>query len=287
MLQKVRLAISSAPGALSQRLPPKWATHPLMMELWRYMLLRFDRSLDDEDRSLLMKVDMAIHAEESMGAADPGHYLHVGLSAVRCIDAVLGRANVEHVGSVLDFPSGSGRVLRFLAVRFPDATLTAGDLDEKAVTFCAATFGAAPVFSSENFSQVRLRRDFDLIWCGSLMTHVDSQHAVDLLRLLSRALRTRGVLTFTTLGEHAAEKLRSGAKYRLIEKDVAAVLDQYSSTGFGYADYPGESSYGLSLISPGWVRRQIAEIGTVREVYYGPHAWDHHQDVWGVVDGGV
>jgi len=285
MLQKVRLAISSAPGALSKRLPPRWATHPLMMRLWRLLLVRFDGSLDDGDRALLMKVDITIHPEENMGAGDPGHYLHVGLSAVRSIDAVLGRANVEHVGSVLDFPSGYGRVLRFLALRFPDATLTAGDLDEKAVAFCAATFGAAPVLSAENFSQVLLPGDFDLIWCGSLMTHVSAQRAIDLLQCLSRRLRSRGVLTFTTHGEHVADRLRSGAKYRLVDRDVALVLDQYSRTGFGYADYPGESCYGVSLISPAWVRRQIAEIGTLKEVYHGPRAWGDHQDVWGVADG--
>jgi SAM-dependent methyltransferase len=169
-----------------------------------------------------------------------------------------------------------------LALRFPDATLTAGELDKKAVAFCAATFGAAPVLSSENFSQVLLPGDFDLIWCGSLMTHVSAQRAVDLLQFLSRRLSRRGVLTFTTHGEYVVDKLRSGAKYRLVDQDVALVRDQYSRMGFGYADYPGESCYGVSLISPAWVRRQIAEIGKLKEVYHGPRAWGDHQDVWGV-----
>ena len=76
---------------------------------------------------------------------------------------------------ILDFPCGHGRVLRYLRAEFPQAEITACDLLRDGVDFCAANFGAIPVYSDPDPSRIGLPRDaFDLIWVGSLFTHFDA-----------------------------------------------------------------------------------------------------------------
>ena len=43
---------------------------------------------------------------------------------------------------------------------------------------------------------------FDLIWVGSLLTHLDNDHWSAFLKVFSTALRDRGLLIFTTHGRH-------------------------------------------------------------------------------------
>src|SRR5262245_10124406 len=77
---------------------------------------------------------------------EPGYH-RVGQSALHCIRLSLEAAGKDpaEVRSILDLPSGHGRVLRYLKAAFPDAALTACDLSRDGVDFCAATFGARAV----------------------------------------------------------------------------------------------------------------------------------------------
>lgn len=89
--------------------------------------------------------------------------------------------------SILDFGCGYGRVLRVLRNEFPDARITACDVDRGAAEFCAQTFGATAVYSSTDPSEVRLGGKFDLIWVGAVFTHIDLS--------LKRCSRFSGSLT--------------------------------------------------------------------------------------------
>ena len=59
--------------------------------------------------------------------------------------ALVGKTEVR---KILDLPCGYGRVLRMIHAAFPRATIHACNLNKDAVDFCAATFGAIPVYSS-------------------------------------------------------------------------------------------------------------------------------------------
>jgi hypothetical protein len=62
-----------------------------------------------------------------------------------------------------------------LKAAFPGAELTACDIDRDAVEFCAETFGAVPVCAETRPEQIRFDREFDLIWSGSLFTHLEAE----------------------------------------------------------------------------------------------------------------
>ena len=223
-------------------------------------------------------------------ARDAHHYLEVGRSAGSCIAACLDVAGVGsgEVRAVLDFGCGYGRVLRALRRQFPHAALTASDVDRGGVDFCARTFGATGVYSSTDPSELSFDQRFDLIWVGSVFTHLDMPRWDGFLRALGGALTQSGVLVFTTHGPECEERLRSGdLDYSLERAEIERLLGEYSASGFGFGgyapsdrhDYPDSGAYGVSVVDRNVARSLIEQAG-LTYVHTIPIGWDDHQDVF-------
>lgn len=261
---------------------------PPLPLLYKRRLLS-DPSLTPGERELLSKVSTRIYLPDGMYNKDGAHYYKAGLSAIQCIDEALTRADLRDVGTILDLPSGSGRVLRFLSVRFPEARITASDIQHGAVDFCGARLGAHTVYSSANLNEVSLGKSFDLIWCGSLISHLNQAPIIDLLRLFKRHLTPGGLLVLTTHGDYVAARLpKKEFDYGLEDKQLPVLIDGYTRDGFGYAPYPKGvyevvSDFGVSLTSPAWICAQVTMVGGLRKVYFSPRGWISHQDVFGFV----
>ena len=69
----------------------------------------------------------------------------------------------------------------------------ATEVDRRALDFCRRSFDVTPFLSKEPFSLLSLPWQFDLIWCGSLLTHIDEPATRDLLRLFRKHLSHGGV----------------------------------------------------------------------------------------------
>ncbi|HJR08933.1 MAG TPA: methyltransferase domain-containing protein [Pyrinomonadaceae bacterium] len=243
-----------------------------------------DADLDAAARELLRRVESRISPRDTMYAGDGAHYFKVGLSAMRAVEEAMGRAKLSQVERVLDLPCGHGRVLRFLVERFPQAKFTACDLDRDGVDFCARTFGATPVYSTEDLDSLNFDTRFDLIWCGSLVTHLNEQATRALFRLFARQLAPGGLLVFTAHGDFVARRMPTGEfDYMLTPAQIEEITKRYRATGFGYADYLEHAGYGVSLTAPVWIRARIEEVGGLKEVYFGERVWDAHHDVYGYV----
>jgi SAM-dependent methyltransferase len=243
-----------------------------------------DPTLAAPERELLRQVESRISPRDTMYTGDGAHYFKVGLSAMRALEEALRRANLTAVGRVLDLPCGHGRVLRFLSRRFPEASFTACDLDRDGVDFCARAFGATPVYSLTDLDALSFDTTFDLIWCGSLITHLDAAQTRALFRLFARHLAPGGLLLFSAHGDFVARRMPSGEfDYMLAGEQVERITRRYAETGFGYEDYAGQGGYGVALTSPAWIRARIEEVGGLKEVYSGERVWDAHHDVYGYV----
>ncbi|MDB5309484.1 MAG: type 12 methyltransferase [Gemmataceae bacterium] len=205
------------------------------------------------------------------------HYFACGLSALRAVRLALVAAGTAVVHRVLDLPCGYGRVLRVLRAAYPAAELHACDLERGGVDFCAARFGAEPIYSDPDPRNIRLPGGYDLIWVGSLLTHLSAARWPAFLALFRASLAPGGVCVFTVHGHHAAGLIRSEVTgYGL--HNPAGLLRSYQRTGFAYAAYPGQD-YGISLSSPGWVCGQLAAVPAARLVTYVERGWSDHQDV--------
>lgn len=267
-----------------------------------------EKMFDEDTESLGFSGEISPEDEMFVGDHVAGareHYFLVGRSALRSIKVAMLSAGKREAERILDLPCGHGRVLRMLRAAFPHAEITACDILASGVDFCAETFGAIPAYSSPRPQEIRLaQRRFDLIWCGSLLTHLNAEAWDGFLRLFTNLLAPGGLLVFTTHGRLVASRMRSGSGYGLDRASAKALLADYEATGFGFAEYRDrpehsfqtrvleqvfalgknrdrQEDYGISLSSPKWVCDRLARLPELRLIYFNERAWDNHQDVVG------
>ena len=224
-------------------------------------------------------VSQVTSPQDGMYARTPDLYFPTGALALRCVRLALFEARKETCESILDFACGYGRAMRFFRAAFPDARLTACDIAADAVDFCAQEFGAVPVYSQEDPTQIELPGPFDMIWVGSLFTHVPEHRWVQFFDLLGSVLAADGLLVFTVQGRHTRRQLAEGRlPWDLTDSDIEQIVCGFDETGYGYADWTGLHGYGTSLNRASWVCARIEERDDLALVGYREVGWGR-QDV--------
>jgi cyclopropane fatty-acyl-phospholipid synthase-like methyltransferase len=189
---------------------------------------------------------------------------------------------------VLDLPCGHGRVMRALRAAFRNAEITGCDLDRDAVDYCTRTFGATGIVSGEDLGAIRWPGAYDLVWCGSLLTHLPVEGWKEFLALFDRVLAPGGVLVFTTHGRRTAGWLRRRRTdagltleqmYGLTTPLADELLSNFDRSGFGFVDYPRQEGYGISLSALPFVIGLAQRATGLGLVACLEHGWDEHQDV--------
>jgi SAM-dependent methyltransferase len=238
---------------------------------------RSGKVLRQAEPDLADRVSLRVHESDTMylpGQAE--HYLKVGMSAVHCIRHALNKTSTN-VQTILDFPCGYGRELRFLRAMFPDAQITAAELDPQALEFCRTHFNVETLQSDTDSSQIKIDKKFDLIWCGSLLTHIDEQASRNLLQFFAGHLAKSGICIVTSHGKYPLERLeRRESLYGLDEQGREKLLGEVGSRGFGFADYPTQSEYGISASTAEYFR----SLTSMSAVLHLERGWDNHQDVF-------
>jgi SAM-dependent methyltransferase len=229
----------------------------------------------------LAQVFTGIDNLDEMYAGNPAHYYAVGLSALDCIERGLARAGRDSVDSILDFPCGHGRVSRVLRARFPRAALTVGDINREGVDFCVRHFQATGLYSDTDFTRIRLETRFDLIWVGSLITHFPADMTMRFLDFITARLNDNGLLVMSSHGPFVAGHIGRDPdrnQYGLRPADARTMLRDYFTTGYGYAGYPGQPGYGISVVKKTWFER-LALPGHCVLVDFSDNCWDNHHDM--------
>lgn len=211
---------------------------------------------------------------DTMFEGDSAHYLSVGLSALQVIDTAMIGAPAPR--RILDLPCGFGRVTRMLRARYPSASITVCDLDRPGVDFTAARFDARGVYSRQDFRDLDLGGTFDLIWVGSLLTHLPEHQTRQFLDFAVRHMETASRLVVTLHGEHVAERLRQST-YGLTVPAARGLLAQFHMEGYGFRGYSGNPLYGISLSSRAWFEQALRGSPLVLQSH-SEQAWDRHQD---------
>lgn len=230
-------------------------------------------------------VDIVSRSDEMLAGEDYAHYLDVGLSALANVALALkGRTSPA---SILDMPCGHGRVTRALKAAFPDSALFVSDIDSDSVDFCARTFGAHGLASQPDFRTLDFGRRFDLIWVGSLITHLPADVIKDFFRFVLRHLTEGGVAVVSMHGSYVAGRivaslLQGGEAYGVDNVAGWRMVDGFFASGFGYANYPttdlSVQRYGVALATGRWTCKTVRRCGG-EIVFYQEHAWDRHHDV--------
>lgn len=215
-------------------------------------------------------------------------YKEIGLDALRIMVASLITAQRDPPKRILDFPSGSGRVTRHMRAYFPEAVIGACDLYKGHVDFCVQNFGATAIMSKENLDDLNVGADWDLIFCGSLLTHLPPELFWKAIDFMSRSLSPTGIAIITLEGRRS--EYIQASKWHIVAphlfESVTATLEP---EGFGYVDYDHtnrmkdkfdkQSSYGATFARPWWTMKGLTRRLDVRVLSYTEGAWNDHQDV--------
>jgi SAM-dependent methyltransferase len=235
----------------------------------------------------LLKHYQASHVDPTISPTDPMNnqwYLDVGRYAVETMVAACVSARIRDVKTVLDLPCGHGRVLRHLVHFFPTAEFYACDLDKEGVDFCASHFAAHPVYSKPDLTELDFGTKFDVIWVGSLFTHVPRNVACSWARHLASLLTETGIVVATFHGRWS-ECVHGIAPF-IDDTLWREILDDYDACGYGYRDYPPSAgqpymsaTYGVSLVKPHIAVHDIEDIPGVRIHLYRERGWADNHDV--------
>jgi SAM-dependent methyltransferase len=215
------------------------------------------------------------------------HYFHVGADALRIIVSALCTNRRPPPAAVLDLPSGSGRVTRHLRAFFPEARVVACDLYEYHIEFCHRVLGAEPILSVEHIGSLNFPLKFDLVFCGSLLTHLPEPLFHDTLDMICRSLKDDGIAIVTLHGR--VSDFFQAERWKYLANELYNVARQdVERQGFGYVNYQHDfkeskfnkqDSYGITLVRPSWVMRALEARTDVRVLSYTERCWDDHQDV--------
>ena len=196
------------------------------------------------------------------GMVVPGleeQYFDLGRRALELVMLSGQLCDKPHYPDILDLPCGHGRVLRWLRAKYDYARITACDLDRDGVDFCAAQFGATPVYSQPDLAALPFGAQFDLIWVGSLLTHLPQAQWLAALDCFVRWTRECGVVMFTTQGRCFTSLLARGQRNVTENIDKPALLEEFARTGFAYQPYfeSKAGDYGVAATSPEWITRVL------------------------------
>lgn len=226
-------------------------------------------------------VDPEIYANDNMYApGDLDHYFSVGRSALENILAALSKAKGKEPKKILDFGSGAGRVTRWLIAAFPNAKIDARDVREEDMDFLRNTFGIEAEAVSPDVDSLKISGRYDLIWVGSVITHLPAAQTRRLIGKLFSRLERKGVLIATFHGQHAISLRDSGAMIYIHDEAWKKIRSEYFSEGYGYEDYHGMGGYGISVASQAWIIGLTKQISHARLLMVTEHSWDNHHDVF-------
>ena len=237
----------------------------------------FTKAAHIQQRHRAATISRVIAEDDGMWNSGNDWYYYVGESALNCILSALTLSRLERVGSILNLPSGYGREARHLAAAFPDAQHTFCDILADGVAFCAEQFKGRAIVSQPELTEVELGGPYDVIWIGSLFTHLDEVKTERWLRYLCGHLSDDGILLASFHG--AASRQLHLTHYPMIGAQEWALIEAgYNDTGYGYAPYPGQD-YGISLSRPGKIAEFACAIPGTRLLCYSERAWSENHDV--------
>ena len=256
------------------------------MDNMEYFVNRYRDYLKSEVSGVISKNDkMFWYGAMAAGAASDdaelyrgwiNQYYFVGKNAAReIINACLG-SYLSRVERVLDLACGHGRVARHLVKLFPYASISAADVDEGGVDFCAEQFGAEGIHLPDDLAEFDFGHQYDVVWSGSLFTHFPRNTVKRWIdHICNNCLSPYGIFIYTLYNN-------PDDLHTLYPIDGARAQREYQEDGYGFANNESNNPNdggGLAVVQPYVALRDAGSIGSVRILSYRERAWNEHQDV--------
>ncbi|MGZ5444909.1 MAG: class I SAM-dependent methyltransferase [Thermoanaerobaculia bacterium] len=170
-----------------------------------------------------------------------------------------------HIGKMLDFASGYGRLTRLLVHEHLADEVTVSDILEGGMEFQAEQFGARTILSTTDPKAFAAPEKYDLVFVASLFTHLPEATFTAWLRRLAELLTPEGLLIFTVHDELLSPQTFEGGIH-FESRSESRVLDG--------------NDYGSTWVTEGYVREQVAAIDPAYACIRMRRALGEWQDVY-------
>jgi len=189
------------------------------------------------------------------------------------VDGALG--GFDGLGTVLDFASGWGRLTRVLEQRLEPRQIFVGDIYHDAIAWQEKTFGVTGVYSAPDPDGFEHAGGHDLVFVGSMFSHLPDGLFQRWLAKLHGFLGTRGVLAFSV---HDQAILPAG---QAMDPSGLTYL-RFSESGSLDLDI-----YGMSYVTEAYVGRAIEAMSPGASWRRFPKGLYENQDLYVVGAPGV
>ncbi len=227
----------------------------------------------------IAKLNTDIFSSDAMYAGNQHHYFSCGASALTCVLHALGFSGLEKPSHILDFGCGAGRVTRWLRAAFPEAVIHACDIREQDLEFVGKSCNARTWVSGVDIDALEASASYDVIWVGSVFTHLSAEKSTKLLDKLMKWVNPKGVLVFSVHGRFVLHRANTGDNIYGLGENWEKLIKSYENTGYGYADYMTHEGYGISVSKSVWWINLIESSANMRLACLTERAWDRHHDV--------
>lgn len=228
----------------------------------------------------VIDVVRTIHPDDHMWKTGKDWYFTVGQDGLRAVQRAVSASWLKQVRRLLDLACGHGRVARYLRHGYPDAELFFCDINESGAAFCAEQFQGKAIVSKPELTNVQLPDQLDVIWVGSLFTHLDRSKTERWLCYMCDHLGPHGVLVATF---HGAYAIKSHQRQPFASQErFLKILAQCEQSGYGYEPYPHLEGVGVSICKASAIVEIASNIAGIRIIGYHERGWANNHDVLAV-----
>lgn len=190
--------------------------------------------------------------------------------------------------TVLDYGSGFGRLTRYFVALFGADNVIACDTSTRAVDFVTATLGCIGTYAQPPFNRIEFPKKAELIFAGSLFTHISLAGWREVLDLFAQSLSPGGYVVMTTAGEHVVRDLQAGGRrFGIGETEAASLASTFDREGFAFAGYPDgadptgrKKQAGRCVASNAWVSSFVERETPFRVKAFLERGWSNRQDIY-------
>jgi len=209
-----------------------------------------------------------------VGACTIPQFLRGGEQTVDDIENALRTigTSLDQFRDFLDFGCGCGRLLLALEYRHIESTITGCDVDKRAIDWCRHNLDCAKVVVNDALPPSPFKeKTFDLVWAGSVFTHLDEDHQDSWLKEMQRMLKPCGILLASVHGPHLWEtRLPSWTIAKLRERGM-----MYVRTNADSGIHP--DWYQVAWHTEEYIRNHWAPVFDI--LGYLPRGFNDYQDI--------
>jgi SAM-dependent methyltransferase len=233
---------------------------------------------EDDRRYLAAHPDLLVPSAQLrynvFGPCTIPQFLDSGAQVVDDIESALQSVNMSlsRIQEFLDFGCGCGRLILALRNRGHNLGITASDVDARAIRWCQSNLEYSKCLIIDGLPPSPFKDGvFDLIWCGSVFTHLDKNRQDRWLVELRRILKPDGILIASVHGPHCWEPRLPKWTITKLRRDGIV----FARTGADLGIHPGW--YQVTWHTEKYIREHWGAILAVRN--YIPRGLNNYQDV--------